>query len=79
MNFFRCCINDLYIIFLEFAHSLFSNVISVLLKGGSLIFKHRTRQELLEFYNMIELISLCGEAHNVDVNVFLHCCCGTVE
>ena len=30
MNFFRC-INDIYIIFLEFAHSLFSNVISVLL------------------------------------------------
>ena len=31
INFFRCCINDFYIILLEFAHSLFGNVISELL------------------------------------------------
>ena len=31
INFFRGCINDFYIIFLEFAHSHFNHVINVLL------------------------------------------------
>ena len=37
MNFFRCCINEFYIIFHDFAYSIFSNVISVLLSGFTLV------------------------------------------